>query len=200
MPKNEQPTQDKSQDAASGFFGAEGPFATLLRNIDPRTMVEQSVELTKTMLAIATGKSEIAPDPRDARFKDEAWSNNPAYKRLAQAYLAMTEAVENMIPDDLSVENKQRAQLAASIVTSTMAPTNTLLGNPAAMAKTMETGGGNLVRGFSAFLDDLKNNGGLPSQVDDPRAAPSGLLGPTAAQSRAAQSRATQSPASTVPD
>ncbi len=167
MPKNEQLTSDQPQDAASGFFGSEGLFATLLRNIDPRTMVEQSMDLTKAMFAIATGTSEIAPDPRDARFKDEAWSKNPAYKLLAQAYLTMTEAVEKMIPDDLSVENKQRAQLAASIVTSTMSPTNTLLGNPAALTKTIETGGSNLVRGFSAFLDDLKNNGGLPSQVDD---------------------------------
>ena len=167
MPQQDPPPAAKAQETESSLLGSEGPFATLLKNIDPRRMVEQSLELTKTMFDIATGKSEIAPDKRDARFKHEAWTGNPAYKRLAQAYLAMTEAVEQMIPDDLSVEKKQRAQLAASIVTSSFAPTNTLLGNPAALAKTIETGGGNLTRGFTAFLKDMKNNGGLPSQVDD---------------------------------
>ncbi|MGE3692060.1 MAG: PHA/PHB synthase family protein [Novosphingobium sp.] len=149
------------------LFGAEGPFATLLRNVNPMTMAEQGMAFTKSLFEIAWGKSDIEPDKRDWRFQNEAWEKNPYYKRLAQAYLAMTEAVEAMIPEDLSVENKQRAQLAASIVTSTMAPTNTLLGNPAAMERTLETGGANLARGFQAFMKDLKNNGGLPQQVDD---------------------------------
>ena len=61
----------------------------------------------------------------------------------------------------------QRAELAASIVTSAFAPTNTLMGNPAALAKTIETGGSNLTKGLAAFLDDIKNNGGLPKQVDN---------------------------------
>ncbi len=173
MPQQDPPPTAKAQETegspldSNGPLGSNGPFATLLKSIDPRRMVEQSLGLTKTMFDIATGKSEIAPDKRDARFKHEAWTGNPAYKRLAQAYLAMTEAVEQMIPDDLSAEKKQRAQLAASIVTSSFAPTNTLLGNPAALARTIETGGSNLARGFTAFLKDMKDNGGLPSQVDD---------------------------------
>ena len=169
MAENDQPTQDTQDETAesgSGFFGSEGPFATLLRHIDPRMMAQQGIELSKTLLDIVAGKSEIAPDARDWRFKDEAWKTNPAYKRLAQAYLAATEAIEKMIPDDLSTENKQRAELAASIVTSAFAPTNTLIGNPAALAKTIETGGSNLTKGLAAFLSDIKNNGGLPKQVD----------------------------------
>ncbi len=158
---------DATEDASSAFFSLDGPFAMFLRNIDARAVIDQSMVMSKTMLDIATGKSEIAPDSRDARFKHEAWSKNPAYKRLAQTYLAMTEAVEKLIPDDLSVENKQRAELAASIVTSAFSPTNTLMGNPAALNKTIETGGSNLTKGLVAFLDDLKNNGGLPKQVDD---------------------------------
>ena len=140
----------------TAFFGADGPLATLLRNIDARNMVEQSVEFTKTLFSIAAGQSDIAPDKKDWRFQDPAWTSNPAYKRLAQAYLAMTDAVEKMIPQDLSDENRQRAQLAASIVTSTMAPTNTLIGNPAALTKTIQTGGGNLARGFAAMVRDMK--------------------------------------------
>jgi polyhydroxyalkanoate synthase len=159
-------TKPEADEAATAFFGAEGPFASLFKAMDPRAMMEQSMELSKTMFAIASGKSELAPDPKDPRFKHEAWSKNPAYKRIAQAYLAATEAVEKMIPDDLTPENRQRAELAASIVTSAMAPTNTVMGNPTALAKTIETGGSNLTKGLAAFLDDIKNNGGLPKQVD----------------------------------
>ncbi len=182
MAEKDQPAPDapdETADSDNGFFGTTGPFATLLRHIDPRAMAEQSIALSKTMLDIVTGKSEIAPDARDWRFKDEAWTKNPAYKRLAQAYLAATESVEKMIPDDLSVENRQRAELAASIVTSAFAPTNTLMGNPAALAKTIETGGSNLTKGLAAFLDDIKNNGGLPKQVDKSKFEVGGNLGIT---------------------
>ena len=182
MAENDRPAPDQQDGAGesdSGFFGSEGPLATLLRHIDPRMMVEQGIELHKTMLDIVTGKSDIAPDARDWRFKDEAWTKNPAYKRLAQAYLAATQSVEKMIPEDISVENRQRAELAASIVTSALAPTNTLMGNPAALAKTIETGGANLTKGLAAFLDDIKNNGGLPKQVDKSKFEVGGNLGIT---------------------
>ena len=149
------------------LLGPEGPFAAYMKAIDPKSMASQTMDFYKQLFEIAVGKSDIAPDKRDWRFQDEAWSANPAYKRLAQAYLAMTEALEKMIPDELPWEEKARAQLAAEIVTSAMSPTNTLVGNPAALAKTMETGGSNLVKGFKSFLDDMANNGGLPKQVDD---------------------------------
>ena len=166
MSKQDETPNAKAPETDTSIFGGDGPFATLFKSVDPRTMVQQSMELTKAMFQIATGQSELAPDKRDGRFQHDAWTKNPGYKRVAQTYLAMTQAVEKMIPDDLSVENKQRAELAASIVTSAFAPTNTLFGNPAALAKTIETGGSNLTKGLAAFLDDIKNNGGLPQQVD----------------------------------
>lgn len=168
QPEAGQATPDAmAKEAMASLFGPAGPFAAYMRSMDPRAMFDQGVQFYKTMFDIAGGKSEITPDARDWRFQDETWTNNPAYKRLAQAYLAMTDAVEKMIPEDLPWEDKARAQLAASIVTSTLAPTNTLLGNPAALAKTLETGGSNLVHGFQAFVRDMVNNGGLPQQVDD---------------------------------
>jgi len=154
-------------DDMASILGLGGPFAAYLRGMDARTLFQQGMDFYKTMFEIAVGQSDVAPDARDWRFQDETWATNPLYKRLAQAYLAMSNAVEKMIPEELPWEEKARAQLAASIVTSTFAPTNTLLGNPAAIAKTMETGGSNLIRGFQTFVSDLANNGGMPSQVDD---------------------------------
>ncbi len=150
----------------TALLGTGGPFAAQLRNLDPMAMFTQGMEFYRSMFEIAVGTSQIAPDKRDWRFEDETWTTNPVYKRLSQAYLAMTDAVEKMIPDDLSSENKARAQLAASIVTSTFAPTNTLLGNPAALTRTMESGGSNLARGFTAMVKDMAEGRGLPQQVD----------------------------------
>ena len=87
--------------AAAELFGPEGPFAAYARSVDARAMFEQGMDLYKSMFEIALGKSKIAPDPRDWRFQDEAWTSNPFYKRLSQAYLAMTDAVEEMIPEEL---------------------------------------------------------------------------------------------------
>src|ERR1700730_3143601 len=53
-----------------------------------------------------------------------------------------------------------------TLLTEALAPTNTLGGNPAALKRAFETGGASLTAGLRNFLDDLWNNGGLPSQVD----------------------------------
>ena len=133
------------QDKVSAFTN---PFMAQFSMVQPLAAWEQGMALFKQMADIATGSSAIAPDAKDGRFKDEAWAENPVYKRWMQAYLAMSDAMEKMIPEDLPFEQKARAELAASILSSSMAPTNTLIGNPAAMKRTMEAKGGNLVKGF----------------------------------------------------
>ena len=150
------------------LFGLDGPFASFMRSSpDPFALFQQNMELYQKMFDIALGNSTITPNPRDWRFQDETWSKNPFYRRLSQAYLAMVEAVEKMIPEDLSDDDRSRAQLAAEIVTSAFSPTNTLLGNPKAALRAIETKGDSVAKGFRNFVDDWLNNEGMPSQVDD---------------------------------
>lgn len=153
----------------SALFAPDGPFAEFLKAANPATIMQQQMALTRTLFDIAMGRSDIAPDARDWRFQHETWSKNPYYQRLAQAYLAMTEAVEAMIPEGLSNDARARAELASAIVTSAFSPTNTLAGNPAAMLRALETKGDSLARGFRNFVDDWLNNDGMPSQVDASR-------------------------------
>ncbi len=157
----------QSGSAATSPPAPEQMIADLAQAKKSNPLMTAGLDFLKELTSIAVGSSTITPDAKDGRFKDKAWSENPIYRRWGQAYLAMTEAVEKMIPDDLSAESKARAQLAASIVTSTLAPTNILIGNPAALAKTWDTKGSNLSKGFKNFLKDLKDNGGMPAQVDD---------------------------------
>lgn len=53
-----------------------------------------------------------------------------------------------------------------AILTSAVAPTNTLLGNPAAVKRAYETGGFSLLRGTRNFVKDLRSNRGMPSTVN----------------------------------
>ncbi|MFN3232497.1 MAG: PHA/PHB synthase family protein [Alphaproteobacteria bacterium] len=174
MPKK--PTDQDAYDAALAAvdafptfesFDLGEAFAAYTRAMQPATFFQTTGKLYMDMMGIAAGTSDIEPDAKDWRFKDEAWVKSPAYKRMAQAYLAMSNAIEDMIPDDLPQDQKARAEFAADVFASTIAPTNVLAGNPAAMKRTMETGGQNLVEGTAAFWRDLFQNEGLPEQVDD---------------------------------
>jgi polyhydroxyalkanoate synthase len=151
----------------SSLFGTDGPFEDFMRSSNPFALFQQNMALYQNMVEIALGSSKIAPDPRDWRFQDDTWTKNPFFHRLSQAYLAMTDAIEKMIPEGLSDDDRARARLATDIVTSAFAPTNTLMGNPAAVLRAIETRGDSVAKGFRNFVSDWLNNEGMPSQVDD---------------------------------
>ena len=116
---------------------------------------------------VMTGKSTVEPDPKDRRFADEMWKTNPFYHALMQTYLTWQQSMNAFIGDSgLDKKDADRARFVLSLYMDAVAPTNTLLGNPAAMKKMYETGGASLVRGLTHMLEDLANNGGLPSQVN----------------------------------
>jgi polyhydroxyalkanoate synthase len=86
---------------------------------------------------------------------------------VLQSYVAWTNALQGFVDRSaLDDRTKDRARFAVSLMTDALAPTNTLLGNPAVLKKTWEERGQNLVNGLKNLVDDINNNGGLPSQVD----------------------------------
>ncbi|MDH4312456.1 MAG: alpha/beta fold hydrolase [Gammaproteobacteria bacterium] len=121
----------------------------------------------KELAAVAKGKSALAPDPKDRRFADPAWKNNALYTRLMQAYLATQKELGSYIQTSkLDTVEKGRAQFFASLVTDALAPSNWVLGNPAAVRKIVDTGGDNLVQGLKNLVHDVRHNNMLPSMVD----------------------------------
>lgn len=121
----------------------------------------------KELFDIVKGDSDLAPHPKDRRFQDTTWSKNPIYKRGLQSWLAMRRELDGWINDSkMHPADKARAKFVTDLIGDTLAPTNSLLGNPAAMKKLYETGGMSLVNGLKNAYDDLRNNGGMPSQVD----------------------------------
>ena len=123
-------------------------------------------ELGFECLKIALGKSSVAPKPRDWRFSNRAWSEHPFYHRLMQTYLAWGETVERLVEDaDLDWRTEERARFAASLLTSTVAPTNQPLLNPDALERAWETAGKSMVRGLRNFGLDVTTNNGLPRSI-----------------------------------
>src|SRR5256714_4617302 len=109
----------------------------------------------------------VGPDARDKRFTDEVWKTNPFYRALLQTYVTWQQSLKAFIDDaDLDKKDADRARFVLSLFADTVAPSNTLLGNPVAMKQMYETGGASLVKGLTHMLEDLANNGGLPSQVN----------------------------------
>jgi len=109
----------------------------------------------------------VSPAPGDKRFRDPAFEDNPMYFLLMQDYLLGGQLVDELL-DAAGLEATQdlKARFAAKFIVDAMAPTNTLPGNPAAIREAFDTGGKSLVRGALNMLNDVRNNGGWPSQVD----------------------------------
>ncbi|MEM8770682.1 MAG: alpha/beta fold hydrolase [Pseudomonadota bacterium] len=121
----------------------------------------------KDLYDIARGKSELAPDKKDRRFKDPTWNYNPVYKAGMQSWLAMRKGLEGWI-DESGVDeaDRARAHFILNLIADSVAPTNSFVGNPAAIKRLYETGGQSLIKGLQNAYNDLRHNKGMPSQVD----------------------------------
>ena len=133
--------------------------------VKAQALARESAKLYGEWLKIMWGKSEREIPQKDWRFADLAWKDNPFYKRLAQSYLAFCDSVDKVVEDNPDWKKRERAKFLSGILTSAMSPTNTLLGNPAALKKAYETGGMSLVHGTRNLVGDMMTGKGLPSQV-----------------------------------
>lgn len=133
----------------------------------PGKAIKHASTFSDDVIKIFSNKSELAPAPKDRRFADPAWAQNPLFKFGMQYYLAAEKGFKGWIDDlDLDELEKTRAQFVAGMVIDLLAPTNTFIGNPAAIKKAVDTGGASLMRGLKNAYDDMTNNDMLVSQVD----------------------------------
>ncbi len=152
--------------AREDFIGA---VALLLRETasDPQRVMRHSQAFGQDMVKILTGKSDLAPDPKDKRFIDPAWQYNPFFRAGAQYYLAVQKGMSNWLEElELDELERNRANFVANIIIDGLAPTNTLIGNPTAQKRMIDSGGLSLIKGLKNAYEDMVNNRGMVSQVD----------------------------------
>ena len=103
----------------------------------------------------------------DKRFADPAWRENPVFFAIGQAYLAAVQLADGLLAAGRGDPvTDAKARLASDLLLAALAPTNYLATNPAALKRAFDTGGASLVAGTRNFLGDLRDNKGMPRQVD----------------------------------
>jgi polyhydroxyalkanoate synthase subunit PhaC len=134
---------------------------------NPAMAVQQYLSFLGELGRIVTGRCELAPSATDRRFADPAWKESVAYRALAQCYLAFGDALNRLVDEaKMDKRDAERVRFVVSLVLDAMSPTNSFVGNPAALKRLVDTGGASIVHGLENFIGDLARNGGLPAQVD----------------------------------
>jgi polyhydroxyalkanoate synthase subunit PhaC len=104
----------------------------------------------------------IAEDPRDRRFKDDAWRENEVFDFIRQSYLLSARYFQTVVNgvEGLDPKTAQKLDFYTRQFVDAMSPSNFLLTNPEVLRKTAETGGENLLKGLSHLLADLERGKG----------------------------------------
>ncbi len=133
----------------------------------PQTTLKHLRLFSADVVDVLTNKSEIAPGAKDKRFADPAWSANPFFRMGMQYYLTAQNSVNRWLADlELDELERARANFVSGMIIDSLSPTNSLVGNPSALKKALETGGGSLIKGLKNAYTDMVHNNGNVSQVD----------------------------------
>jgi polyhydroxyalkanoate synthase len=132
------------------------------------SIAEQTVGLNtvRRMQGEDPSPSPLVP-PDDKRFADPAWKSNPfLFGALEDYFVRSTAALQLVDASRLPEATRHKARFAVKLMMDALAPSNVPWMNPAVVKEAMNSGGASLVRGLQNYLDDVKNNGGQPRQVD----------------------------------
>ncbi|WP_166358117.1 class II poly(R)-hydroxyalkanoic acid synthase [Pseudomonas akapageensis] len=159
-----------AQNAITGLRGRD--LISTLRNVTrhslrhPLNTARHALALGGQLGRVLLGDTLHQPNAHDMRFNDPTWSLNPFYRRGLQAYLSWQKQIRHWIDEShLDEDDRARAHFVFSLLNDALSPTNSLL-NPLAIKELYNSGGKSLIKGFNHLLDDLRNNNGLPSQVN----------------------------------
>ncbi|HXU67583.1 MAG TPA: class I poly(R)-hydroxyalkanoic acid synthase, partial [Casimicrobiaceae bacterium] len=105
----------------------------------------------------AATTTEGAANPgNDRRFASAAWSEQPYFAWLKQAYLLYAEYLTSVASlAQLPPEEKRQLEFAVRQFVDAVAPTNFPATNPDVLARAIETDGASVMEGFRNFIGDL---------------------------------------------
>ena len=152
-------------------------WGALLAN--PNRLLDAQMQLGHALAEVATQSAEAGaagaqapqvaePEPGDKRFAHEAWTNNPYFSALLQAYLLSSKAALDAIDaaEGLDDQTRRRVKFFTRQFVDAMSPTNVPWLNPDVIEATLRTGGANLQHGLENVAADRDANEGRPALVD----------------------------------
>ena len=118
----------------------------------PRALARETLHLGRDFARILAGTDEFRTDGERQALHRRRLAHLPGYRRIAQDYTAWTAAMTRLVDPYEAAgadwRDVERARFTLTALTSALAPTNTLLGNPAALKRAIDTGGRSLLRGI----------------------------------------------------
>jgi len=135
---------------------AQAPLATLAQTT--LDFWADSLKLWQGMLAPVDASA--APPSKDKRFAAREWSEQPVFAMIRQSYAMLSDHMLRSVDRALAASDaepkvKDQVRFATQNFIDAMSPSNFPLTNPVVLARTIETGGENLRRGFEHMLADL---------------------------------------------
>lgn len=145
--------------------------------VDPQAVANTQLGLLQDHMKLwqnVTGKllgredgDYIEGNPRDKRFKDEAWSKQPVFDYLKQSYFINARFLQQSLESIHGLDEHAVHKLSffTRQLIDALSPSNFLMTNPEAMRMTIESNGATLVRGLEQLLGDIER--GRISMTDE---------------------------------
>jgi polyhydroxyalkanoate synthase len=139
---------------------------------DPRRALEAQSSLAGGMMSLWANTLKrmqgeepppvAAPDPRDNRFADREWQENPYFDFLKQAYVLTSRWADQLVRDaeGLDEHTRHKAGFYVKQIAGAVSPSNFLATNPELLRATFAEGGENLVRGMRMLAEDIERGHG----------------------------------------
>ena len=156
------PTTDRIFESLNAFYGKIHKDPKLLfENV--HIWLEDIVKLNYYFISKASNQKVdpiIKPNIADQRFSSNEWSENLFFDFIKQFYLITTTLLENLVEKGIFEDPKQKDYFKFYIkqVIMALSPSNFVFTNPDILAKTIQEGGQNLIRGYENYRkDNLKH-------------------------------------------
>jgi len=100
----------------------------------------------------------ISPGKGDKRFRHEAWEESPIFDFIKQSYLLAADYVHSTVRNVEGLDEKtaRKIDFHTRQFVDALSPTNFAATNPEVLEKTIESRGGNLLKGLKNMLEDLE--------------------------------------------
>ncbi|MEA3045785.1 MAG: poly[(R)-3-hydroxyalkanoate] polymerase subunit PhaC, partial [Sphingomonadales bacterium] len=106
----------------------------------------------------------IAPERGDRRFGDPAWSEDPVFDYLKQAYLLASRQAVDLVTSAEGIDEatRTRAEFFTQAYLNALSPANFAFTNPEAIRRAIDTGSISLLSGLANLLADAATDARLP--------------------------------------